>query len=196
MVRKIAFIGIYCLISAGCVTKKKALEVHTAEVEVQDQTNSRQDGVSTASTEKLYEGFSALDFAEAMKEWKIAYNGTAGDDFRFWMNQTEKGFEAGAEGKGTANAEGYDHTTLTRLEDRWQERFDSLAVAYEKKVLGIEIRAKEFAKEKSIEKKSVGLQAGAYVAGTIILIFIILLLWLGRKFNVVLKEVRAVLNRV
>lgn len=174
-------LGVGCLVS--CVTKKKTVEVQKSEISAESKEISESSSVQNIATQSQFKRFSSTDYLEAMKQWNVGYDGSRGDSFRFWMKETEDGFEAGAEGAGTANASGSEQQVLQELREEWRVKFDSVSQSYEEKFAELEFRLTQKKRDKSVEKWSAGLQAGAYIAGTILLIVLILLLWLGRKLR-------------
>lgn len=186
-------LGVGCLIS--CVTKKKAVDQTKTEVDSSASATNQIDRDLVVKSDREIKAFTATDFASAMNAWKIGYDGQPGDSFRFWMNQTPDGFEAGAEGTGTANAEGTNEETHYEAETVWKERFDSLAELSEKRYAESELRYAEIVRQLTKEKEEKGTTTAVYIIVGVAIIVVIFLLWLGRKFNIVLKEVRAVLNR-
>lgn len=178
----------------GCVTKQKVVDIVKQELSAQARTEERESSEIAVTSSESVSGLTAYDFSQIAGKWALDYDGDVSDGFRFFVNQTEKGWEAGAEGKGKATASREETQTQSRLEVNWQTKFDSLANSSSERFREYESRIKSLEKEKTVTKKSVGLQAGAYITGTLVLVVVILLIWLGWRVRNAERSVRAFLN--
>lgn len=82
------------MLLVGCATKKKSVESRKSEVEDVSTTFDS----SQVSSETEASGITSFDFSRFLSNWSIDYDGDVSDGFRFYMNKTEHGWEAGAEG--------------------------------------------------------------------------------------------------
>lgn len=185
---------IFCLLLVGCVTKKKAVEIAKTEIDQKESISDIQESTTDISTQKESSSLTAYDFGQIMGKWAINYDGDVGDGFRFYMNQTENGWEAGAEGKGTATAKSETVNTNYKLGLTHSEKHDSIASILSNRIFELESKLEAYEKNKLVEKESTGLQAGAYIGGTILLIVLILLFWLGWKLRKLGQSVQAFMN--
>lgn len=176
----------------GCVAKKKAIEVSKAEISQKGVERSEAESKISTSTSSEGSEFSAYDFSKFIKKYDLNYDGQNGDGFRFYMNKTENGFEAGAEGKGSANAHGETEQITEQLEKQWQAQFDSLQSNYAKEYAEYANKVTQNAKNKENDKGGIVYQTGVYILAGICLVLLVLLLWLGwrlDKLNKTLKRV-------
>lgn len=178
----------------GCVTKKKTVDVSKSQTEASGQIVEQSSGNSAVSSSSSKSGITAYDFTELMGKWSLGFDGEMGDSFRFYMNETETGWEAGAEGKGTATAENETKQIQSHLEVNWQEKLDSFANHAESRFAEYEQRIEQVERLKSIDKQSTGLQAGAYIVGALLLAFIILLFLLGWRLRKLGQSVQAFMS--
>jgi len=179
---------------ASCVTKNKAVEQTKTEVAAQGSSGNEIDRDLIIKSESEGKNFQSMDFVNAMNAWKIGYDGQLGDSFKFWMNQTDNGFEAGAEGTGTANAEGTNEQTRFEAEAIWKEKFDSLAEVSEKRYAQSEMRYAELQRQLNKEKEVKSTTVGVYIIAGVLLIVVIFLLWLEWRLRKIGKSVQAFLN--
>lgn len=185
---------ILLLMLSGCVAKKKAVDIAKQQQEQREQLGERNEANAVVSTTAESSGITAYDFSQLVGKWSLDYDGEAGDGFRFYLNQTENGWEAGAEGKGKANANREEAQINTRLAVNWKERFDSLSAASEAKFREYESRIKSIEKTKEIDKKSTGLTVGGYILAGINAISVILLCWFGWRLRTLSRSVKSFLN--
>lgn len=183
-----------CFFLFGCATKKKAVDVSKSQTEVSGVSVEQSSGNSAVSSSSSKSGITAYDFTELMGKWSLGFDGEMGDSFRFYMNETETGWEAGAEGKGTARAENETKQIHSQLEVNWQEKLDSFANHAESRFAEYESRIKQLEKEKNIDKQSTGLQAGAYIVGALLLIIIFCCFWLGWQLRKLGRSVQAFIS--
>ena len=179
---------------ASCVTKNKAVEQTKTEVAAQGSSGNEIDRDLIIKSESEGKNFQSMDFINAMNAWKIGYDGQLGDSFKFWMNQTDTGFEAGAEGTGTANAEGNNQETSYQLETIWKEKFDSLVAFYEKKFAENANKIAYLQKEMSKEKEVKGTTAGVYIIAGVAIIVVIFIVWLEWRLRKMGKSVQAFMS--
>lgn len=176
----------FCLF--GCATKQKAVDkvkTETAEtVKIETAETAAADVKTVAETS----GLTAYDFSQLISRWSLDYDGEKSDGFRFYLNQTATGWEAGAEGKGKASAQSETEQTQIRTETNWKESFDSLAVISRSKFADYESRISSLERSKIVEKERAGIQAGTYIIVAIALLALILLSWLGGKIRAFLNS--------
>lgn len=189
VVANILFIAWCALCFFGCATKQKAVDKTKTEITETSHTKTNETAAADIKTTSETTGLTAYDFSQLISKWSLDYDGEMNDGFRFYLNQTEKGWEAGAEGKGKASAQSESNHTEVRTEINWKESFDSLALISQSKFTEYESRIKTLEQSKTIEKKSTGFQAGIYIIVAIALIALILLFWLGRKIRAFLNSV-------
>lgn len=168
------------LIFSGCAAKKKTVDIAKQQHEQTEHTEERHSSDAAISSTAESNGITAYDFSQLVGKWSLDYDGEAGDGFRFYLNQTENGWEAGAEGKGKATASREETNLQTRHEVSWQERFDSLSKISETNFEEYENRIKSLEKNKSIDKKTIGMPAGVYITAAFFCC-IMVLLWLFKK---------------
>ena len=187
----------FCALSfalCACVTKTKAVEQTKAEVASSGSATNEIDANLSVKSNRENEGFGFSEFAQAASWMNWQFNGQPDDKFKLAINKTENGYEVTAEGTGTANGASSASTTNEYWEIKYQEKFDSLTAFYEKKFAENANKIAYLQKEMSKEKEVKSTTAGVYIIAGVAIIVVIFLLWLGRKFNVVLKEVRASLD--
>lgn len=172
----------------GCAAKQKAVDKAKSETSETARIETNESAAAEIKAAAESSGLTAYDFSELISKWRLDYDGEINDGFRFYLNQTDTGWEAGAEGKGKATAQTKSAHTEARTEIIWKEKFDSLALISQSKLGEYESRIKQLEQSKSVEKKSTGFQAGTYIIVAIALLALILLYWLGWK-------IRAFLNR-
>lgn len=187
-------LGVGCLMLSACVAKKKAVESTQIESAQISHSKDVTESQTNLSTENSKSSLTAYDFGQIMGNWSLGYDGEMGDGFRFYMNQTENGWEAGAEGKGTATAETQTNQINSRLEVNWQERFDSLANVYENRLSEIQTHSTYTEKIKITDKISLSPTTGMLILGGFVLLLLILLFSLGWKLRNLSKTVQAFLN--
>lgn len=185
---------IILLLLSGCASKKKAVDIAKQQQEQGEQLDERNEANAVVSTTAESSGITAYDFSQLVGKWSLDYDGQMGDGFRFYFNETETGWEAGAEGKGKANANREETQTNSRIEVSWQERFDSLTAASEAKFREYESRIKSIEKTKEIDKKSTGLTVGGYILAAINAIAVILLCWFGWRLRTLSRSVKSFMN--
>lgn len=183
VIANILFIAWCAFCFFGCATKQKAVDKAKIETVETSHIETKETAAADFKTTSETTGLTAYDFSQLISNWSLEYDGEMNDGFRFYFNQTEKGWEAGAEGKGKATAQSESTRTETRAETNWKESFDSLALISQSKFSEYESRIKNLEQSKTIEKKSTGFQAGTYIIVAIALIALILLYWLGRKIR-------------
>ncbi|MFA7448827.1 MAG: hypothetical protein WCY77_10345 [Weeksellaceae bacterium] len=177
------FILLILFVLFSCTTKKKAVEITKSQALQTERLESSSSGSSSVSTNVETSALSAYDFAEMMGKWSIDYNGEMNDSFRFYVNQTENGWEAGADGKGSAAASTETREVKERLEVNYKEKFDSLRSYTDARFVEYETRIETLEKTKTNEKNAFGFQAGFYIFLTVLGVVLILLFWLGWRFR-------------
>jgi len=170
------------MLLVGCATKKKSVESRKSEVEDVSTTFDS----SQVSSETEASGITSFDFSRFLSNWSIDYDGDVSDGFRFYMNKTEHGWEAGAEGKGKVKASEEVVQEHEQFEFEYQSKFDSLWTAYS----NLEKRLKSFEKSKDVEKESTGLQVGGYITIAFVILFVILFVLLAWRFGMFRRRVK------
>lgn len=170
------------ILCIGCATKKKTVESRKSEVEDVSTTFDS----SQVSSQTGASGITSFDFSRFLSNWSIDYDGDVSDGFRFYMNKTEHGFEAGAEGKGKVKAAEEFVQEHEQFEFEYQSKFDSLWTAYS----NLEKRLKSFEKSKDVEKESTGLQVGGYITTGFVVLFVILFVLLAWRFGMFRRRVK------
>ena len=190
----LAAVGLFATV--GCVTKKKTVDTSKSESQQVGKSEIVTTETGNVQVTSEFSGFELKDFAETLSLLNWQYAGTGMDQFSVEIKQTENGYKVEATGTGTAQGTSVDSRASATWQSEWNYKLDSISKSYESKIENFETRISEYEKNKSVEKETTGLQAGAYIVGAIALIVLMLLFWLGRKVSVILKEVRAVLNRL
>lgn len=186
VIANILFIAWCALCFFGCATKQKAVDKAKIETVETSHIETKETAAADFKTTSETSGLTAYDFSQLISKWKLDYDGEMNDGFRFYLSQTDTGWEAGAEGKGKATAWSESNYTEVRTETNWKESFDSLALISKSKLTEYESRIKSLEQSKVIEKKSTGFQAGTYITigvGIIVLLFLLFLGWRMKLFR-------------
>lgn len=183
------------LLLFGCTTKKKAVDISKQKTAVTEQLQSEETSKSDVQETAQSSSLTAYDFRQFFGDWEMAFNGQqAGDGLRLYMKQTESGFEAGAEGIGTATASGIINQENSETKTDWKAEYTALASQMNSKFVDYEARLEKLEKEKNIDKQSTGLQAGAYIVGALLLFIIFCCFWLGWQLRKLGRSVQAFIS--
>ncbi len=164
------------IILAACVAKTKSKEQTKSEIKVSGYTENQVAGNLQVKTDKEFEGFTSAEIASFASLWRFGYDGAQGEGFRMFVNKTDKGFEVGAEGKGTASAEGESKQEKNVQETHMKESFDSLSAATIKLQNKYDHLEKKLDEELKKKKFSIDVPPGVYIVAGLLL-FVALVLW-------------------
>ncbi|NLN33869.1 MAG: hypothetical protein GX159_09800 [Flavobacteriaceae bacterium] len=179
----------------GCVTKKKAVDISKKKTAVTEQLQSEETSKSDVQAAAQSSSLTAYDFRQFFGDWEMAFNGQqVSDGLRLYMKQTESGFEAGAEGIGTATASGIINQENSETKADWKAEYTALIAQMNSKFIDYEARIENLEKEKKVQKELTGFQAGVYILGGIVLMLLIFIVWVEWRMRKISKTVRPFLK--
>lgn len=168
----------------GCVSKKKAVEVKKAEMATFEDRSETNVDLTKFRVRESFEGFGASEFAQMSSLFNWQFTGeNADDEFKLKIDKTDNGIELTAKGKGSAIAETNSKFEVSRWQEEYTARYDSLAFAFTDYKSQTENKFKQFEKSKSIDKQSIGVPAGVYIVAAFLGIVWILLAMFKRRLK-------------
>lgn len=194
MARKI-ILSLIVVLLVGCTTKNKAVDISKVKTAVTEQLQTKETSKLDVQTAAQSSSLTAYDFRQFFGDWEMAFNGQqVGDGLRLYMKQTESGFEAGAEGVGTATASGIINQENSETKTDWKAEYTALVSQMNSKIVDYEARIEKLEKEKKVQKESIGFQAGVYILGGIVLMLLIFIVWVEWRMQKISKTVRPFLK--
>ncbi|HUH35157.1 MAG TPA: hypothetical protein VL022_04925 [Moheibacter sp.] len=177
---------VLCLFLSGCVAKKKAVEVKKAEMATFEDRSETNVDLTKFRARESFEGFGTSEFAQLSSLFNWQFTGeNETDEFKLKIDKTESGIELTAKGKGTANAETNSKFEVSRWQEEYTVKYDSLALAFTNYKSQTESKFKQFEKTKLIDKQSVGVPAGVYIVAAILGVVWILLAMFKRRLKLI-----------
>jgi|GEM_PF-3571989 hypothetical protein len=183
---KVIVLSIFLLF--GCVAKKKVVDVKKTEVEASQKVENSEDTKVNLSVQSDFKGFGISEFTQAASflNWQFVGQNPS-DEFRLKIDQTENGFEMIATGVGSASAETNSKFEVSRWQEEYQTKYDSVLTALSEYKETTESKFKQLEKSKEVDKKAIGVPAGVYIVAALLGLFWLLLAMFKRRLKLLLN---------
>lgn len=167
---------VFCVVFSSCVAKKKVVDKSKSTVKTIERIDSSQLFVDSLTLITRFDGFTVNEFTKAVSWLDWQYIGSQNDSFSISIKEDQGGYTVSAVGTGTASG---GHTYTKELESiliQMQSRYDSLVVSFNQLKKEVDLNHSEVHATKAVNKRAIGIPAGAYIVIGIFSLLLILFL--------------------
>lgn len=169
---------------SSCKTKQTNSSVVKDELKTEQSVNALIDNQITASRTETEQEFQIRTLREMISLLRVGYSGKSIDDnLSFELKKTIDGLKLQISGMGEATYKQDEKFNEEEFQKKFQKHIDSLFKQHLNAVLNAKEKTlkQHFEKEKEVLVK--GFQTGFYITAAVIIIAMIVLIWLAKKFK-------------
>ncbi len=165
-------------------TKHKSIE----EVKVDLVETSKENTSAEVKSETEINENEVKELVSLLQNLQIGYDGKELEDkLDFLLKKTEDGTKLTIQGKGTANYSEAYKSEISTLKKELFQRQDSLYNLQSEIMKSLQADIYQFIKNKDKEVKVRGFQAGTYISIVAVLIVLLVLMWIAKRFKLFRK---------